>query len=88
MAAKTPSSIVRSNAGSETRLTVTFTDLDDGDTWASGLPNNVKSQFFTRTDDPSTQASVGVAVAESSGTFTFYPAEDNAAGILTVLING
>lgn len=83
MAAKTPSSVKRYNSGDQAKLVATFTDVDDGDTWASGL-DGVQDWVFQRTDDPTTQASAGVSVAESSGTFTFYPAEDNTAGKLII----
>lgn len=87
MAAKTPSTVTRHSSGDQTKLVATFTDVDDADTWASGLPN-VSDYYFSRTDDPTTQASAGVAIAESSGTFTFHPAEDNTAGDLVVFFNG
>jgi hypothetical protein len=87
MAAKTPSTIIRGNAGSKTLLVASFTDIDDADTWASGLGSKVWRWWFQRTDDPTTQAAAGVAVANSSGTFSFYPAEDNAAGDLFILID-
>lgn len=85
MAAKTPSTIKQHSAGSQTKIVATFTDIDDGDTWASSL-SGVQDYIFSRTDNPTTQGSAGVAVAESSGTFTFYPAEDNAAGKLIVYL--
>ena len=87
MAAKTPSTVKNESMGSSKLLIATFTDLDDGDTWTSGIVG-AKAQWFGRTDNPSTQASVGVAVAESAGVFTFYPAEDNAAGDLFIMVNG
>lgn len=78
MAAITPTSIVRASAGSLTMLKASFAGTaDDGDTWASGLGTNVVSYVIQDTDNPTTQASVGVAAEYSSGTFTFYPAEDN-----------
>lgn len=91
MAAKTPTTIKRENLGSLNLViahfdgTVASNDLDDGDTWASGLTGIVA--FWTgHQDNPTTQASVGIAVTESSGTFTFYPAEDDALGKLFVLV--
>lgn len=86
MAAKTPSSVKTYSMGDSFIKQATFTDLDDGDTWASGL-EGVKGYWIVRTDDPTTQASVGIAVGESSGTFTFYPAEDNSAAVLYVMAN-
>jgi len=87
MAAKTPSTITKiGTLGNATLVKAVFTDLDDTDTWASGM-SGVIGQWFNRTDDPTTQASVGMSVSESSGTFTFYPAEDDTAGALYVLRN-
>ena len=85
MAVKTPSAVYTESLGSLTLKVATFTDLDDGDTWASGI-SGVKYWWHQRTDNPSTQASVGVAIAHSSETFTFYPAEDNAAIKLFVCV--
>jgi len=85
MAARTASTLYEENVGSMKCIIATFADIDDGDTWASGIVG-AKAWFFCRTDDPSTQTSAGVAVANSSGTFTFHPAEDNAAGRLVVFV--
>ena len=90
MAAKTPTTIRQENLGSLNLImadfdgTVSSNDVDDGDTWASGM-KGIVAWWFAREDDPTTQASAGVAVAESSGTFTFHPAEDGALGKLMVL---
>lgn len=86
MAAKTPSSVKTLGKMQGLRLVLaSFTDLDDGDTWASGL-KGVVGQWANDSDDPTTQASVGVAVAHSAGTFTFYPAEDNKTADLFILV--
>ena len=37
------------------------------------------------TSDPTTQASAGYAVAESAGTYTFYPGEDGESATLFVV---
>ena len=88
MAVKTASNLKRENMGSKNLLVATFTDLDDGDTYASGLgAGGVFAHWFQRTDNPTTTAAVGVSVAESSGTFTFYPAEDDATGNLFIMTN-
>lgn len=87
MAAKTPTNVKRYNMGSANLLVATFSDLDDGDTWASGLSKEpVREYWFQDTDNPTTQGSVGAAVAYSSGSFTFYPAEDDKTGKLFVMI--
>lgn len=88
MALKTPSSTKRASFGSKVVLKSAFSDLDDGDAYTSGISGQIWGYTFQRTDNPSTQTSVGVAVAESSGVFTFYPAEDNAAGDLYIYIDG
>ena len=87
MAAKTPSSIFRYSAGDQTKLVARFTDLDVGDTWASGLGTNVADWYFNRTDTPTTYT--GATVTESSGTFTFalIGGEENQAGDLIVFGN-
>lgn len=65
-------------------IEVRFSDVDDGDTYASGLKNVVS--FWTHDNsNPSTQASVGCAATVSGSTFTLYPAEDNKAVILFII---
>lgn len=77
MAAKTPSSVKNLGPVGDCRLILaSFTDIDDGDTWASAL-NGIVAVIAQDTDNPTTQASVGCAVAFSGSTITFYPAEDN-----------
>lgn len=83
MAAKTPSTIKKYNLGNVTLIRAVFTDMDDADTWASGM-SGVIDQWFNRTDDP-TQGTEGVGVSESSGTFTFNCGEDDNTGTLFVL---
>lgn len=84
MAAKTPSTLTQESVGSMTAYIATFTDLDDTDTWTSGI-TGAKFWSFTRTDNPSTQTAVGTAVAiTAAGVATFYPAEDNTAGKLII----
>ena len=85
--ADTPTSVKRECFGSKTVLKASFDDLDDGDTWASGIKGKIWGYKFQRTDNPTSQTAVDVAVAESSGTFTFYPSEDATAGALYVYID-
>lgn len=87
MSALSASSVKRESSGSLTKIVFTFTSINDADTFASGLPN-VRNFWFSQTDNPTTQASAGVSVANSSGTFTFYPGEDGAAGDLIVEFQG
>jgi len=84
MAEISPTSTIRENVGSLTLHIATFAaTADDGDTWASGLPN-VVGYWANGTDDP-TQTAEGVDVSESSGTFTFNLGEDNRGIMLYVL---
>lgn len=90
MAAKTPASSVTIGHMAGARIVkYTFTDIDDTDTWASGLQQSgVIGYIPVDTDDPTTQASVGCAAAYASttGIFTFYPAEDNKSVDLYVML--
>lgn len=87
-AAETPASVYQEVLGSVRLIIANFSGgtADDGDTWTSGLAESPISFWAQDTDNPSTQASVGVAVAYSAGTFTFYPAEDNKSFYLFVLV--
>lgn len=86
MAAITPNLVLRESAGSLTLIVARFSagTADDGDTWASGLGTNVVTYAVQDTDNPTTQASVGVAATFSNGTFTFYPAENDKSFDLIV----
>jgi len=85
MAAKTPDSIYRESAGSLTMHIAKFStnDMDDGDTWASGIAEIV-GYWANGTDDP-TQGKEGIDVSLSGTTFTFNTAEADRTGILYVL---
>jgi len=85
MAAITPSSVYKENAGSMTLHIATFAGTaDDGDTWASSIPH-VIGYWANGTDDPTTQASAGVDVALSGTTFTFSLGESDRSFMLYVL---
>ena len=85
MAAKTPVTVLRENAGSLTLHIATFTtnDIDNDDTWASGIPNIV-GYWANGTDDP-TQTKEGIDVSLSGSTFTFRTGEDDREGMVYVL---
>jgi hypothetical protein len=85
MAIKTPDSVAIENTGSSTMHIATFStnDIDDGDTWASGI-KNVISHWATATDIPTSGQLGGIDVSESSGTFTFNTGEDNRTALLFV----
>lgn len=78
---------IRDNMGSLQRVKWTFTGVNDGDTFASGM-SSVSDFYAQQTDNPTTQASAGLSAAESSGTFTFYPGEDGASVTLVVFHKG
>ena len=85
MAAKTPTSVTKIGpVGIGNLYKAVFADIDDGDTWASGFPNAI-AKWASVNENPTTQAAVGCATTFSSGTFTFYPAEDNAVVDLFII---
>ena len=62
---------VTSNGGQSVIKVFTFSAIGDGDTFAG--PSGSVAHWATVTADPTTNTSAGVNVAESGGTFTFYP---------------
>lgn len=85
MASITPDTVKQLSVGDARLLICTFAGTaDDTDTWASGL-KGIIAYWTIDKDDPTTQASVGIAVENSSGTFTFHPAEDNKPFDLFIL---
>ena len=88
MAAITPTSVVRQNLGSVNLVLAKFTTANDGDTWASGITSYL-SKWTDHDADPSTQTSVGVAstINTTTGTVTFFPAENGAAFTFHALVN-
>lgn len=85
MAIKTAASVVRENAGSNNLLLVKFADIDTGDTYVSGL-SSVIGFWANRTDNPTVVNKEGIAVSESSGTFTFRTGESDNAVTLYILV--
>lgn len=65
MAAKTPTIIDLGPAGNARHLVAQFADIDDGDTWASGLSNIISKLIDNKTDG------VVVSATLSSSTYTF-----------------
>lgn len=85
MAAVTPSSVVTLSMGSTTGYVATFAGtVDNGDTWASGIPN-IKHIIVTQNDDNTTQASAGAGATWSGSTITLVIGEDNTSLKLLVL---
>ena len=60
-----------------------FAALEDGDTFVG--PSSPSGFWAMNTANPSTQGSAGIAVTESSGTYTFYPAENGLTATLFVV---
>ena len=85
MAAKTPDSIQQESLGSLKLIIATFStnDIDDGDTWASGI-SGIVGYWGNLTDD-GTQAKEGIDISLSTSTFTFNVGEDNRTGLIYVL---
>ena len=80
----TISSTIRNSVGSMNLHIVSFSDLDDTDTYASGL-HGIVSWWATATDNPTTQTNNALDVSEASGTFTFNSGEDNRTAKLYIL---
>ena len=85
MAAITPSNVNRVNLGSANLVIADFTTMSDGDTWASGI-SAIMGKWVDHNDNPTTQASTGIASTFSGGTFTFYPGEDVTPATLFAII--
>ena len=62
----------------------TIASVDDADTFVG--PASPKAFWAQGTSNPTTQASAGIAVTESSGTYTFYPGEDSISVTLFVVV--
>lgn len=88
MAAVTAASQNVHSLGDKTLYQFRISSANDADTFASGLSDRVISYWTQDRTNPTTQASVGIAATESSGTFTLYPAEDGVAFDLFVIATG
>jgi hypothetical protein len=88
MAALTAASVRQVSSGDLTMKIVNFTSVDDADTYASGLSTKVVDYWVQVKADPTTNTSAGCNVAESSGTFTFYPGVDSLENTLFILHTG
>lgn len=62
----------------------TFASVADGDTFVG--PASPKAYWAQVTADPSTNTSSGINVAESSGTYTFYPGIADLTVTLFVIV--
>lgn len=85
--ARTPTLYLDSVGDMKLYWTAEMSDVDDGDTFASGLSNRIVAAWFDPTDDPTTQASnaVDVNYTYSTGAITFQTGEDNRTGKLYIL---
>lgn len=90
MAAITPDTVRQHNIGSNTLIEAVFSagTADDGDTWASGLGTRVINFWAQDQQDDTTQASGGISVVNTAGSFAFYPGEDNMPFTLFVMVSG
>ena len=85
MAQKAPSAVITENFGSTTLYRCTFTDIDDADTYTSNVTSAVM-WWCNPTDEPTNEfENIDVGYAQSTGTFTFYPAEASRTGDLYIL---
>jgi hypothetical protein len=81
MAAKTPSTVVRHNAGSNNLLIATFTDIDNNDTWDTGI-ESIVGLWANPTDALASYLNVN----ESAGVVTFQSGANNRTGQLYLLV--
>lgn len=85
MAAVTPSSVYKENAGSMTLHIATFAaTTDNGDTWDSNI-EHIVGYWINATDSPTSAASCGSSLSESSDTFTISLGENNRSVMVYVL---
>ena len=91
MAAKTPDSVLVESCGSLTLRIATFStnDIDDGDTWTTGI-DSIVGYWGNLTDD-GTQTKEGIDITlttASTGVLTFNVGEDNRTGLVYLLSRG
>jgi hypothetical protein len=89
MAAKTPDTLQKFNVGSMTLYIATFSttgSIDDGDTWASGIPYPIGYWGNLTTDGTQEKEKIDITLSTSAtGAFTFNTGEDNKEGLIYVL---
>jgi hypothetical protein len=81
----TPSTLLRENAESSTLYIATFGSTADGDTWATGLGNNIIG-FWGNSITNGTQTKEGVDISNSAGTLTFNLGETKSSGIMVYVL--
>jgi len=91
MAAKTPDSVQLESAGSLTLRIMDFstTNIDNGDTYATGITSIVGTPIFSASKDP-TQGGEGMNVAwtASTGALVFHSPEEDVTGTLYIYSRG
>ena len=91
MAERTHSAVETHSVGNLRLSIISFTDIDNGDTYDSGIPAAV-SYWATATDDPTINREDVMAKYDqdavgslNAGRFTFYTSEDNRVVDLYIL---
>lgn len=84
MAVQTAATTLRESLGSLTLMVFTFTSVNTGDTFDSGLGTNIFHSWGQGTSI-TTQASAGFVFTRSAGVYTLKPGEDGNSLILFVL---
>ena len=91
MAALTHSTVKQNSVGNLTLSVISFTDIDNADTYNSGIPS-VVGWWINATDAPTTQSFEKIDVkydedipGSKVGRFTFYTAETSRTGDLYIL---
>ena len=88
MAEATVSTIVRHSAGSNTLVRVSFSNIDDTNTWDSGIYDAVGYWCDGTDAATATKEAIDVQYTASSGRFTFSTGENTRTGDLVVLFKG
>lgn len=83
MAVLTAATTLRENVGSLTLMAFTFTTVNSGDTFDSGLGTNIWHSF-AQAGSQTTQASAGINFSRSGGVYTLKPGEDGNSAALYV----
>ena len=88
MAAKTPDTIIRESLG-KLKLHIcdfTTTNIDNEDTYASGITSIVGEPIFAVSVDPTSQGdeNCNVVTTTSTGSIEFHSPQDNLTGTLYI----
>lgn len=84
MAARTPSTWVRESMGSLTAHIATFSDMDTGDNWASGI-QGIIAVIPTTINGALTIANLVCCFTATDGTIWFFCEKDNQVPKILVL---